>query len=94
MRKKILNKNNLDNLNEILKKKLLKIELLDNKKKIDFLEILMDQYFEPEDEEDLLNDPGFGFNKYTLDADYWEKRYPGFIEWGAIDFLIKYNNLD
>jgi len=36
MRKKILNKNNLDNLNEILKKKLLKIELLDNKKKLIF----------------------------------------------------------
>ncbi len=94
MRKKILNKNNLDNLNKILNKKLLKIALLDNKKKIDFFNILMDQYFEPEDQESLLNDPGLGFTQYTLDADYWEKRYPGFIEWGAIDLLIKYNNLE
>jgi hypothetical protein len=92
MRKKILNNLNLNIFNIMIQKKLLEIEFYNQRiVKDNIVEKILNDFFEPETIDDVLNDPMLQYTNNFLDYDYYATRFAGFdIDgWDCIDILLK-----
>jgi len=94
MRKKLLNKINLDIFNNMIHKKLLDIEFLQKKDNDIYYEKILNDFFEPEPIQDVLNDPMLQFDNNLFDYDYFAAKFKGFDSdgWDCIDLLIEHEN--
>ncbi len=95
MRKNILNKNILNNM---LSKKKLHIELMEEReKKFNYFDEILNDFFIPESIEELiLDDPKLGFSNNYFDYEYYDKIFKGFSNdgWDCIDILVNNTNND
>ena len=91
MRKKILNNLNLNIFNIMIQKKLLEIEFYNQRiVKDNIVEKILNDFFEPETIDDVLNDPMLQYTNNFLDYDYYATRFAGFDVdgWNCIDILL------
>lgn len=91
MRKNILNNLNLNIFNIMIQKKLLEIEFYNQRiVKDNIVEKILNDFFEPETIDDVLNDPMLQYTNNFLDYDYYATRFAGFdIDgWDCIDILL------
>lgn len=91
MRKNILNNLNLNIFNIMIQKKLLEIEFYNQRiVKDNIVEKILNDFFEPETIDDVLNDPMLQYTNNFLDYDYYATRFAGFdIDgWNCIDILL------
>lgn len=91
MRKNILNNLNLNIFNIMIQKKLLEIEFYNQRiVKDNIVEKILNDFFEPETIDDVLNDPMLQYTNNFLDYDYYATRFAGFDVdgWNCIDILL------
>lgn len=91
MRKNILNNLNLNIFNIMIQKKLLEIEFYNQRiVKDNIVEKILNDFFEPETIDDVLNDPMLQYTNNFLDYDYYATRFAGFDVdgWDCIDILL------
>jgi len=96
MRKNILN--NFKSLEDMIEKKLMQIEFFDYKREHsteeNIYEKILNDFFEPETIDYVLNDPMLQFTNDILDYDYYATRFKGFDSdgWNCIDILVENTN--
>ncbi len=91
MRKNILNNLNLNIFDIMIQKKLLEIKFYNERiVNDDIFEKILNDFFEPETIDYVLNDPMLQFTNDILDYDYYATRFKGFDSdgWNCIDILL------